>query len=301
VVFLVFVIFSSNQSLFAQRSAKIIVGVSISPLNAPLIIASEKGFFSQNGLKVELVKFSSGKEAVTALLSGNLDVASAADPPVALSILKGEKIVLLGGLVRESNSVKFIGKKDRIQNPKDIEGKTIAVFLATGAEYFMDRFFEENDVDRSKVEIINLKPGEMPIALLRGDIDGYFIWEPNILSAQKELKENAVIFQNKEYNESFYLIAKTDVVLQKRDKYARFKNAIMNAMEFIAKDRNESIKIVSGYYSMDYLDLDAIWDSYNFDSNINKDWLKKLDLVIEWSKQKSDIKGEFRAEDYVLE
>lgn len=301
IVFLVFVIFSDNQGSPAERDTKILVGIGTTPPYAPLIIAKEKGFFSQNGLDVGFVKFSSGKEAVTALLSGSLDAAGAADPPVALSIINGEKIVLLDGLVGGSNHVKFIGKKDKIQNPKDIEGKTVAVFLATGAEYFMDRFFEEYDIDRGKVQIINLKPGEMPIALLRGDIDGYFCWEPNIWNAQKELKDSAVIFQSREYNENLYLIAKTDNVLQNRDKFARFKNATMNAMDFMSSSRDESIKIVSNYISMDYSDLNAIWDSYKFDSTLDENWLKKLDLVIEWAKQKSDITGEFRTEDYVLE
>jgi NitT/TauT family transport system substrate-binding protein len=52
--------------------------------NAPFIIAQQKGYFSQEGLDVELINFTSGAETIPQLASGQIDAANSVTPSAGL-------------------------------------------------------------------------------------------------------------------------------------------------------------------------------------------------------------------------
>ncbi len=49
----------------------------------------------------------------------------------------------------------------------------------------MSEYLFKNKVDPATVTVKNLDPPNLPIALCRGDIDGFFIWQPNGWKAQE--------------------------------------------------------------------------------------------------------------------
>jgi len=137
--------------------------------------------------------------------------------------------------------------KDRnTSTPQDLIGKKVATSIGTTAHYFMVVFFVLNKLDLEDVEIVNLKPAETGKAIVDGDVDAIFSWEPNIYHTAKSLGENAVILTSDVgYLATFNLVSKNNFVGNNQQLLKRILKALIKAEEFVKDNRKESIDIVS--------------------------------------------------------
>ena len=65
-----------------------------------------------------------------------------------------------------------------IKKPEDFVGKKVGSALGSVSEYCFDKYFEKNKVDKSKVTYVNVAAPESVPLLDKGDISGFFYWEP---------------------------------------------------------------------------------------------------------------------------
>ncbi len=77
----------------------------------PAYIASEKGFWKNEGLDVDIKMFSAGRLAIDALLSDSAEVMSVSETPLVHAVLQGNAISIVT-TVTEHQETKFIGRKD---------------------------------------------------------------------------------------------------------------------------------------------------------------------------------------------
>jgi ABC-type nitrate/sulfonate/bicarbonate transport system substrate-binding protein len=98
------------------------------------LIAKERGFFTKNGITVELVTIQTGPQATNALLSGSVDIAILSPLNTASLLTKGEKLTAISGL--QKVFVSLVGRKGASTTWPDsllqLKGKRIAT-LALGA------------------------------------------------------------------------------------------------------------------------------------------------------------------------
>src|SRR6266404_2023186 len=83
----------SEKSLPTTRKpvAKVTMGIQVSPAMTLVMVAKDKGFFSDEGVEVEIKEFTAGKFALQAFLSGSIDYAVSGEVPVCLASLQGNK------------------------------------------------------------------------------------------------------------------------------------------------------------------------------------------------------------------
>ena len=68
-------------------------------------MAKEEGFWTEEGLNVELYQFTKGTEAYNALFGNKLDTVGAGTSDPATYIAQGADITIIGGLMSEGQSV----------------------------------------------------------------------------------------------------------------------------------------------------------------------------------------------------
>ena len=159
----------------------------------PVYVAVEKSFWADEGLNVKVQMFSAGRLALDALLSGNAQVMSVSETPLVFAMSQGHPIYIVATVTRHQET-KFIGRRDQgITNADDLRGRTIATLPGTNSDYFMYRLLNSVNISKGDVHILSLQPPNMVSALVRGDIAGYFAWEPHIYYGQQQLGPNAVI------------------------------------------------------------------------------------------------------------
>ena len=71
-------------------------------------------------------------------------------------------------------------RRPSIGSIEDLEGKTIATPFASTAHFSLLAALNDAGVDSAKVNIIDSEPDDIYAAWSQGDIDGAYVWNPNL-------------------------------------------------------------------------------------------------------------------------
>jgi ABC-type nitrate/sulfonate/bicarbonate transport system substrate-binding protein len=150
---------------------------------APSFIAHERGYFAEQGLEVEHVKFDSSALAVAPLTAGQLDFISAVPSPslfnalardlpmkaIATSALAGAVLLLRKDLA-DSGEVRTI---------QDLKGRRVS-FGVEGSppDYGMRVAFQMSGVSLQDVEVLRLPNPDLAAGLANGGVDAGVGAEP---------------------------------------------------------------------------------------------------------------------------
>src|SRR5678810_67198 len=95
----------------AQEKPKIFVGASSKTLGySPLWVATQKGFFDQQGLDVQLVLLRGVPMTLQALAAGSLQIGSGGPEPYIEATERGLDFAIAGGIVNGMAQVLIAGK-----------------------------------------------------------------------------------------------------------------------------------------------------------------------------------------------
>ncbi len=249
------------------------------------IIAGEKGFWKEQGLNVRVERFSAGRLALDATINGNVQANSVSETGPMLAILKGHSIFIVAtaGKHRET---KFIGRKDKgIFGSNDLAGKKIASLPGTNSDYFLDVFLQAHALSRKDLrQILNLTPPDSVNALINGDIDGFFSWEPHIYYAQSKLGTNAIVFEPGDLYAGYHtIIMRQDFVKSNPQKVAQFLRGLKQAEEFAKNNRDASIQLVAKHLGMDESAVSNLWAEYDFSLGLDPGLLAILAKEADWA------------------
>ena len=267
------------------NNRKFILAENAAPLSSLSIIAHEKGFFKEEGLDIEVRSFTSGKLALDAVVGGAADFGTVAETPIMRAGFANADLKIISTITTTSNDSKVIARKDKgISIFKDLKGKKVATFIGTNAEYFMYSYLKSEGMTVNDIKLTNLQPPDMVAALVRGDIDAYFVWEPHIYNAKKQLGDNAIIFSNKDvYTATFNIIIPSKFAQENPEDAKKFIRALIKAENFAKQNRDEAISIVATQIGMDKSTLSDIWSNYDYQVKLDQSLVEYLKQQATWA------------------
>jgi ABC-type nitrate/sulfonate/bicarbonate transport system substrate-binding protein len=135
--------------------ASIRIGTIPGDISAPIFLAQQLGYFSEENLKVDIVLFESGAEAVQSLLEGHVDLASAAEYVFVRQAFENPNLRILG-VVATGQITEVLARAARgISQPEDLHGKRIGLVKGTHTEYYLARFLGFYGVPQKEVPFEN--------------------------------------------------------------------------------------------------------------------------------------------------
>ncbi|WP_214401156.1 ABC transporter substrate-binding protein [Pseudonocardia lacus] len=153
--------------------------------------AQNAGYFTEEGLTVELVPFPSGLAATTPLLNGELDMAYNNWPTVLGTTAQGVgefKIVYPGAAAGVNNFVMLVRPDSPVKTPQDLVGKKIAInTLKSVNEILVRSALQTNGVDANQVQLVDMAFPDMLPALQNNQVDAAVMVEPFITGASKAM------------------------------------------------------------------------------------------------------------------
>ena len=128
---------SSSSSSQKTELKEITIGLMPDTDSLPFIIAQEKGYFAEEGLKLNIQQFKSAMDRDAALQSGNLD--GAVSDLLAVSFAKDGGFDVRVTSFTDGSYRLIAGKDENAAGVKDLTGKDVAVSKNTIIEYVMDQ------------------------------------------------------------------------------------------------------------------------------------------------------------------
>ncbi len=178
-----FIVIISVGSVNASVSAaeKIRIGWVYAMANTPILVAYHNGFFSHEGVQVELRRFNSGPLLKRALEAGNLDMAYMGMPPVYHSIAKGADLKIVAK-VNYGQAALITSPNGPIKTLADLKNKKIAgIRHGSGMDVLLKSFVLNvaANLDANKDVTILHMPAKMMVASVNKKVvDAAFTWEP---------------------------------------------------------------------------------------------------------------------------
>lgn len=136
-------------------------------------LAFNGGYFEEElnkeGYTIDAKYFAgAGPEINEALASKEVDVAVYGDLPVFVSNSNGISSTIIAN-VNSGIKYSMITNNDSITKPSDLEGKNVVVGIGTIAQYFWESYVAYNNLDISKINVVNSTDGAT--LLSTGDAD----------------------------------------------------------------------------------------------------------------------------------
>jgi NitT/TauT family transport system substrate-binding protein len=267
---------------------RIIFGVDVSVISAPVWVAENRGYFQSEGLDVEIRDYPSGRTALADMLEkGNLDIVTVAQTPVMYNSFSRDNYAITAAMACSYEDVLMLARGERgIRTSADLQGKKIGTPAGSSGHFFLGLFLIHSGLKISDVTVLDIDAPNLPAALAEGRVDAIAVWQPHIHNAQKLMPGKTNLLPSKNiYREDFYLVPTKDFIKKKPAALKKFLKAVDRAEKFIREKRDEAVNIVSRRLKIDRDTVDSFWNSYEFRLFLDQTVLTALEAEARWAIQ----------------
>ncbi|MEX0730327.1 MAG: ABC transporter substrate-binding protein [Aquisalimonadaceae bacterium] len=167
---------------------KVTVGALFLSADAGLFVARDRGYFEDQGLDVQLTRFTSGADIIALAGTNQVDVGSGSLTPGLLNALRrgiGLKIVSSKSVIKPDFGVgSFIVRSELVdsgdvESLADLKGRRVAVnnIQSTSLNYVV-RALEVGGLTQEDVELVEMPFNQFIPAFKRGAVDAAIVYSP---------------------------------------------------------------------------------------------------------------------------
>jgi NitT/TauT family transport system substrate-binding protein len=223
---------------------------------APMYLGMKKGFFKEEGLKIEPQVGEGGAALIPTLISGDAQFAFVGVIPAITAVAKDVPIKIVtssddaAATEDKDWQTLVVPKGSPIKSVEDLPGKTIAVNALRGlAEVVISRSLEKQGVNYRDVKLLEVPFPEMPAALAQKRVDAALLTEPFLSAVLAEggkqidapSVETVPNFPNGVY------VATEQYIAENGDVVDRFTRAMNRSLEYAQSHPDEVRRIVPTY------------------------------------------------------
>lgn len=257
------------------------LGTSANDLSSLIWIAKARGYFSEQGLNIDIKLYESGHLAVQDLLAGKLDLATATEFAAVRYGLEHPDFRIIS-ILDEAQDQQLVARRDRgIAQPSDLRNKRIGVTRGTSSDYYLHLLLILEKIRTEDVRIVHLLPSEQMNAITGGDIDAVMVWEPFASRIKEELGTNAVSWPGQSGQDEYWLLLSTAGIIERRSlAIKRFLVALVSAEGLIANNETEARGIVAK--QLEGRHLGSLWRNHRFRLSLHRPLVLKMEAELKW-------------------
>lgn len=279
-----------------------------------IYVAMEKGYYEEEGLKVNVQFPSNTNDAISLTAAGKADAGLYYQPNI-ISVAANQNIPIkvLGTVVQHPLNVVMSLKESNINGAKDLAGKVVGYPGTTDNEFFIKAMMEHNGLSYDDVTMQDVG-FDLNTALITGNVDAvigtYINHEyPTLLQEGYDVTYFNITDEGVPDYEELVLITGEDQVKNESDKLERFIRASKKGFEDVLADPQAALDILlknqdeANYpldpnveqASMEILLPLMTSDEHGF-LEINKDsWAEDMD----WLKEQGILEGEITVDELI--
>lgn len=218
-----------------------------------------KTYDDEMGVPVNWTNFDAGTQMTEAMLAGDIDISySQGLAPFINAVNANAPIKMVAIAVQYPANDCIVGNNEGIDssNASELEGKTVAVPLATMADYSFRMMMRALDVDITKINVVDQVPQDAAVSLADGSVAMACVFGG--LAEAKALESGAALMSPEQKEEagiiSFDVVSVTEKFAQENPDLLRAFLDVTDAANTGFTDSDEEMTVIAKEAGMD---LDA--------------------------------------------
>ncbi|HEV8669778.1 MAG TPA: ABC transporter substrate-binding protein [Candidatus Limnocylindria bacterium] len=163
------------------------IAVPVTPPNVvhlPPYVAQELGYFKDENLTVELVRFEGGVGALRSMASGGVNMAGTSTEPVITAISQGVSVRVVQSY--SPNISQVFAVRDTIKTPADLKGKKIGIQEPGGfADALSRAYLKKVGINATDVQFVTTTTAARVQQLVSGGTDTAILHVDQVLAVKK--------------------------------------------------------------------------------------------------------------------
>ncbi len=267
----------------AEDTLKLAIGQRGNWDTAVTELGQRAGIFKKHGLVLDMLYTSGGGETQQAVISGSVDIGSAAGVMGVLSAFsKGAPVRILGAQATGSADFWYATTKSGIQTLKDADGKTVAYSTNGSSTHSIVLAFVKDGLKAKPTATGN--PSATLTQVMSGQIDVGWSSPP---FGFKQLDDGAIRIVAKGNDSPLVrgqtirlLITNPDTLAKKKDTLVRFMDAYRESIDYMYSDNTKVIKDYAEFANVSEDVAKRVRDEFFVKSLLDPDEIKGLDQIV---------------------
>jgi len=243
---------------------KVTIAYPRTSYSLPFQIALKEGFFSSEGLDLDIQLYEYGRAALQSILDGKAHIALSGSTPAMFAIVAGYPISIIAAITIPKESKAIVARKDLgIKIPGDLKGKRIGATLGTTGHFFLEFFLSNHGIEKDNVTVIDLSPDKM---------------------LKKQLGDNGVLFYEESTRIEPVCISTLQEFTQKRpETIKKVLRALIKAESFIKEKPEKAKNLATDFFKVDRDTVDKMWSAVDFRVELDLSLLEHLEDQSRWA------------------
>ena len=281
-------------------------------VHAFLYEAESKGYFADEGLKVNIIFPSNATDPITMSAAGKADIGLYYQPDVIIAKANENiPVEVIGAVLQKPNNIITYLNETGIKTPADLKGKTIGYASDEASNAIMAQVLKSANLTMDDVEMVDVG-FELMSAMTTKRVDATYGCVVNHEIPQ--LEENGFDVGYMEPSKygvpEFYgllMVTSKDGLEKNKDKYTRFIRACKKGFEDVKKNPDEAVSLIIENQNEENFPLSKSvedksmqvllpmmeTDEAAFLSQDSKSWKEAID----WMKESGIIKSTFNPDE----
>ena len=155
----------------AAEKMTVLLDWFVNPDHAPLIVAQEKGFFSEAGLAVTLIAPADPNDPPKLVAAGKADLAVSYQPQLHIHVAQGLPLVRVGTLVATPLNALVVLADGPVKTIADLKGRKVGFSIGGFEDALLAAMLTRHGLTLADVTLVNVNFSLSP-AIIAGQVDG---------------------------------------------------------------------------------------------------------------------------------
>lgn len=229
------------------------------PGDAPVYIGDEKGFFSAEGITLEIQLIESYDARRTALISGQIDIDANTLDQLLIYAESGVHAQVFGMSDFSTGGDGIIASKDVVK-AKDLVNKSIAYAEASPSEFFLRYYLDLQEINFAQIRSKPVADAQVAgTAVLAQTVDAAVTYEP-WLTQSSDNPELHLLVTTREFPNLIpgLFIARAQDLQDRPEVFRRFMKGWYTSVEYFRDNPEESKLIMSRRMGLELAELESV-------------------------------------------
>jgi NitT/TauT family transport system substrate-binding protein len=227
-------------------------------------------------------------------MAGEQDFGSSGTATWMPRFVRSDSLRILCTMATSPNNFKM-ATLTSITSLSDLKGKKVGTVSGSSTDYLWALVAKKLEIPESGLDVVGVTPPELVPALVRGDVQAFFSWEPWPTKAVEIAGKNKVHILASSgdvgYFQSFVVVGNKNFLQAKPDVTARVLAALRDATDYLNNERADAIKIAATRNKMTPEMAEYIVGLYTFKVDLAESMVAGARTEEAWMRGKERLKG----------